>query len=85
MGMSGALCPPIGHTFTVEGKLSGASYKHFKIIINRCKAATDPTCMSDAVYAAVESNVGYFTLAIPSINTNINSDSTTYKEVYIAD
>ena len=85
MGMSGALCPPLGHTFTVEGKLSGASYKHFKLTINRCNPTTDPTCLNDATFAALEASKGYFTLAIPSINTNINSDSTTYKEFYVAD
>ena len=41
--------------------------------------------MDDATFAAVEASVGQFMIAVPLINTNINPDSATYKEFYLAD
>ena len=41
--------------------------------------------MDDATFAAVEATVDQFTLAVPLINANINPDSATYKEFYLAD
>ena len=83
--MSGALCPPLGHTFTVEGKISDSLYKQFKILVNRCNTTADPSCMNDTIFAGVEAALGQFVFVVPLINTNINSESSTYKEFYIAD
>ena len=83
--MQNALCPPLGHEFTVEGKVSGDLFKTFKILVDRCNATADPTCMDDATFAAIESNLGQFSLIIPIINTNINAGSDKYKEFYIGD
>ncbi len=73
--MTDGLCPPIGHQFTVQGKLSSAVYKHFKVSITRCNATVDPTCAPDANFSIVEAIIKQFTLVMPIINVNINPGS----------
>ena len=53
LGLNRTLCPPLGHQFTVQGKVSGDLFKTFKITVNRCNATTDPTCLDDATFAAI--------------------------------
>ena len=47
------LCPPIGHSFTLKGKASGDHYKSFRVVVDRCNPAVDPTCLDDATFAAI--------------------------------
>ncbi len=70
--MSEGLCPKIGQEFTVQGKVSSPLFKDFKVTISRCNSTSDPTCASDAMFAAVEASVKQFTLVTPIINSNVN-------------
>jgi hypothetical protein len=81
--LSHALCPPIGQQAIVKGKLTSDIYAHVAIRVNRCNSTTDPSCMNDSVFAAVEVSVGRFVMVTAFVNSNINPSSSDYRDYYL--
>ena len=81
--MSQALCPPLGHTFNLRGKISSSRMDQFRITISRCNSAIDPTCANDTTFASIQSQVNQFTFALGMVNVGLNPESANYKNFYV--
>jgi hypothetical protein len=80
-----ALCPPLNSQFTLGGRVTSDLYSMFTIKIEKCQQAVDSRCAPDALISAIESQIGYFTLGFPMVNTLINPGEQTYVQTYVED
>ena len=80
------LCPTLNQQVTVKGKLTSSLYTQFKVTITRCNNTVDPTCMSDADFTTLQTNMGgKFTFAFPIFNTMLNPDEQVYRTYFLDD
>lgn len=85
-GIAFWMCPPLGASFDIYGKLTSENFQQISILVYPCNNATDPSrpCASqseiDALFAANGNNL-YFTYYF--INTVINPDNPHYIDYYL--
>ena len=71
--MSKGLCPPLDYEFNLRGKFSSQIYNSIEIIITRCNATLNSSCMTDADFAAYEAAHGQFVIMMPIIQKYVNA------------
>jgi hypothetical protein len=80
------LCPPLGQTLELQGKLTSDVFKSLIITVSRCDQTVDPNCMSDAAVNSLQASLGKFELDLFVVTTQINPSSVdSYKTFYIDD
>ena len=83
--MSTALCPKIGQTIKLQGKMSSPVASFLHIDVKRCNYTVDPNCVNDTIYADIEASVGDFMIFVPFVNTIINPGNKEFKKYYLED
>lgn len=81
--VSNALCPTLDSKFQVGGRVTSDLFSFFALQVSKCDAAVNPRCASDAQIAAIQAQIGYFTIGLPMINTLINAGDQDYFQLYV--
>lgn len=81
--VNNALCPTLDSKFQVGGRVTSDVFSFLSLQISKCNASVNPRCASDAQIAFIQSQLGYFTIGLPMINTLINAGDLDYVRLYV--
>lgn len=81
--ISNALCPTLNTKFQVGGRITSDLFSTFVLQVSKCNATANPRCASDAQIAAIQAQLGYFTIGLPMVNTLINAGDSEYVRLYV--
>ena len=81
--INNSLCPPINSQFQVGGRVTSDIFSTFVLQISNCNSSVNPRCASAAQIAAIQSQLGYFTIGLPMVNTLINAGDSNYVQLYV--
>lgn len=79
-----SLCPPLGQTFQIGGRVTSQIYKQMSINVLPCNSTTTANCANSSILSAAQAALGgIFTLSFPVISTIVNANNQNYLQTYL--